>query len=395
MGRRSETGGVTAKGARIQVTLDWQGKRLRPTLDMKPTKGNLLAARKLRTEMVDKIAAGTFVLADYFPDYRAPIEIATGPKDVPTFARASELWLKSLDIAHSTRVGYLKNLNHYWLPKLGNRPIRSVSFEDLVNLLSEYVEGDDGGISKKTRNNILISLRGTFKAALAQGWIQTNPTALIDNSRLQRPKPDPFSLKEVELILAALRKLHHGEVIADYFEFSFFAGLRTSEQIALLWPDVDLHEMTVRIHHARAERKDSSETKTKMERVVELNARAAAVMERQQARTRLGYRHVFVDPTTGRGWHDNQAVWKPWAAVVKKLGIRYRPPKECRDTSVTLALQAGADPQYVAAQHGHSLTVMMKDYAKWLPGGDQGRNRSRIDAALGFATGLPPGEKVA
>ncbi len=388
MGRRSESGGVEAKGDRIQITFAYQGKRLRPTLEMKPNAANMKAARKIRDDILEDIKNGKFNIVQYFPDYELPKELTKGVSThLPTFKRASDLWLKSLDISWSTRVGYVKNLNSYWLPKLGERAIREITFEDLVNLLAEYV---DTGISKKTRNNILISLRGTFKSALAQEWTKSNPTLLIDNSRLQRPKPDPFSLEEAEKILAALRKLPNGEQIADYYEFSFFAGLRTSEQIALLWQDVDLDAMTILVHHARAERRDTAETKTKVERTVELNARAAAVIERQQARTRLAYKHVFADPATGVGWHDNHAVWKPWAATVKRLGIRYRPPKECRDTSVTLALQAGADPQYVAAQHGHSLTVMMKDYAKWLPGGDEGRNRNRINDALGFATRLPP-----
>jgi integrase len=388
MGRRSTTNGVEAKGDRIQVTFTWRGKRLRPTLALRPTPRNLLAAERLRTEIVGRIRNSTFDIAEYFPGYE-PAGLVVAPVERPTFRRASELWLKSLDIAWSTQVGYRKNLQSYWLPVLGERPVADISFEDLVNLISEFV---DGGISKKTRNNILISLRGTFRTAVAQRWITANPTTLIDNSKLQRPKPDPFTLDEAERIIVALRKLAHGEAIADYYEFSFFAGLRTSEQIALQWADVDLAAMTVRIHQARAERRDSAETKTKHERTVELNARAAAVITRQQARTRLAYGHVFHDPATGRGWHDNHAVWKPWAAAVKRLGVRYRPPKECRDTSVTLALQAGADPQYVAAQHGHSLAVMMRDYAKWLPGGDQGRNRRRIDAALGFATDLPPAQ---
>jgi hypothetical protein len=67
---------------------------------------------------------------------------------------------------------------------------------------------------------------------------------------------------------------------------------------------------------------------------------------------------------------------------LKQAKVRYRPPKECRDTSVTLALQAGADPVWVAKQHGHSLTVMMKDYAKWIPGADRGRNLAAINRAL-------------
>ena len=50
-----------------------------------------------------------------------------------------------------------------------------------------------------------------------------------------------------------------------------------------------------------------------------------------------------------------------------------------------MALQAGADPYYVAAQHGHSLQTMMRDYAAFIPKGDRGRNLAAINAALGNA----------
>ena len=62
----------------------------------------------------------------------------------------------------------------------------------------------------------------------------------------------------------------------------------------------------------------------------------------------------------------------------------HRPPKEYRDTPVTMALQAGADPYYVAAQHGHSLQTMMKDYAAFIPKGDRGTNLAAINAAQGM-----------
>jgi integrase len=76
-------------------------------------------------------------------------------------------------------------------------------------------------------------------------------------------------------------------------------------------------------------------------------------------------------------------------ACLKRIGVRHRPPKECRDTSVTMALQAGADPYYVAAQHGHSLQTMMRDYAAFIPKGDRGRNLAAINAALGNAGSKP------
>jgi signal transduction histidine kinase len=40
---------------------------------------------------------------------------------------------------------------------------------------------------------------------------------------------------------------------------------------------------------------------------------------------------------------------------------------------------------YVAAQHGHSLQTMMKDYAAFIPKGDRGRNLAAINASLGNA----------
>ena len=64
-----------------------------------------------------------------------------------------------------------------------------------------------------------------------------------------------------------------------------------------------------------------------------------------------------------------------------RVGVRHRPPKELRDNSVTLALAAGADVYYVASQHGHSVEMMMKNYAGWMSNADLGRNRAAINPA--------------
>ena len=79
---------------------------------------------------------------------------------------------------------------------------------------------------------------------------------------------------------------------------------------------------------------------------------------------------------------DGKMQRNMWRLALRRCGIRHRPPKELRDSSVTFALQAGADPWYVARQHGHSLTMMMKDYAKWIPNADRNRNRNAINTAL-------------
>lgn len=392
MGRKSETGGVTPLGDRIQVRFSWRGKELRPTLDMKPTAANLKHAKRIRESVVAEIRAGTFNLAEYFPDYKFADRHAID-ESARDFRQWAELWgdLSARDLEDSTLRIYKRHLAAYWTSTFGDDMPKAITHERILKhlavLSSERLDESSGRLikplSRKTQNNILIPMRGVFDLICKSDRHLRNPVDGIENLKVQTAPPDPFTAEEVEIILAALKK--RGEVESDYFEFAFFAGLRPSEQIALLWPDVDLRSGIVKVRRARVLAKDKERTKTATEREVELNTRASAVLERQRARTQLAGAHVFLNPATGKAWNDEQLQRKIFASVLRTAGIRHRPPKECRDTSVTLSLAAGADPAWVAKQHGHSLQVMMRSYAKWIPKADRGRNLDAVNRALGVA----------
>lgn len=392
MGRKSETGGVTPLGDRIQVRFSWRGKELRPTLDMKPTAANLKHAKRIRDSVISDIKAGAFNLAEYFPDYKFSEKHAADPIS-RTFREWAELWgeLSARSLEDSTLRIYKRHLAAYWTAEFGDDMPRKISHERvlkrLAHLASERIDENTGKIIKplarKTQNNIMIPLRGVFELICKADTLLRDPTAGIDNLKVQKGNPDPFTPDEVEVILANLRD-NHGEPLSDYFEFAFFAGLRPSEQIALLWQDVDLRTGTIKVRRARVMAKDKERTKTSYEREVELNGRALAVVERQRARTQLKGDHVFRNPATGKPWNDEQEQRREWVIALRSAKIRYRPPKECRDTSVTMALMAGADPLWVARQHGHSVQVMLKDYAGWIPKADKGRNLNAVNSALGI-----------
>jgi integrase len=71
MGRKSITGGVTAKGrGRIQFTFKLEAARYRPTLPIVPTEANLRRARQQLERIKRSIANGTFSFAEEFPDFR-------------------------------------------------------------------------------------------------------------------------------------------------------------------------------------------------------------------------------------------------------------------------------------------------------------------------------------
>lgn len=380
------TVGVTPVGDTIEVRFSYQGKTYRPRLQLKPTKAHLLHANRLRQAVMQSIADGTFNILEHFPDYKFAKQVRLeAPAEGRTFAEWVTVWetLSARDLEHSTLSVYKRHMKAYWLPKFGPLDPANITNEAILTHLAGLAT--DKKLGRKTQNNILIPLRKVFQMISRSPGAGPDPTDGIENMKVQTGNPDPFTLEEVELALADVRK-RCGDALADYYEFAAFAGLRVSEQIALLWGDVDLRTATIVVRRSRVMTQDKARTKTTVERTVELNDRATAVLERQRARTQIAGKHVFVSTNTGKPWHDEQTQRKEWATTMRRTQIRHRPPKELRDSSVTFALSAGADPWYVARQHGHSLTVMVKDYAKWIPNADRGRNRAAINSAIGGST---------
>lgn len=395
MGRKPERGGVRPKGDRIEVRFMWQGKQIAPTLDLKPTAANLRHAARQREQIVQEVAQGTFTFAKYFPDYRyREKHQSSKPEEARALKDWYDVWAKlaARELEHSTLTIYKRHMKRYWLAKFGERLPGKITYEDimehLADLATDILDEETGnirkGLSRKTQNNICIPLRAVFALICKPPSQISDPTEGLQNLKVQKGNPDPFTASEVEAILKVLRD-KRGDEMADYFEFSIFAGLRSSEQIALLWPDADLRSNTVMVRRAMVMTKEKDRTKTHVERTVELNARAGAVLHRQRARTQALGAHVFRNPVTGKPFADEQAQRLAWKAALRSAGVRYRPPKECRDTSVTLALMAGANPVWVAAQHGHSVQVMLKSYAKWIPSADRGSNLAAVNASLKMA----------
>lgn len=391
MGRKPTSGGVKPKGERIEVRFMWQGKQIAPTLDLKPNASNLKHAARLRETIVDEVARGTFQFSRHFPDYKNREQHQPAVAEASrTFDQWCDVWekLQARDLEHSTLDIYARHLKAYWRSAFGPlQPMRithEMVLERLSDLASESFDEATGettaGLARKTQNNIMIPLRAVFTMACKADPLMVNPTDGIGNLKTQKVEPDPFEPAEVELILARMRE-KEGAELADYFEFSFFSGLRASEQVALRWEDIDLASSTIIVRRVRVLAKNKDRTKTHVARRVELNDRAAAVIQRQRARSQVMNAEVFWNPHTGKIYRDEQTQRLAWTRVLRSCGVRYRAPKECRDTSVTMALMAGANPVWVAAMHGHSVTVMMKDYMRWIPKADRGSNLAAVNRA--------------
>ena len=375
MGR--DGGGVTVRGDAIQIAFTHEGERQRRLLKvngapMKATPANLKFATRLADEIRKKIALDIFNIQDYFPDDAA----ATIGRGI-TVAGQLTKWLAAQRIETSTRAGY-SSASKFWTESLGSKPLRSLKHSDILTAIASRPM-----LTGKTINNYVSVLREACALALLDRAISVNPVGSILRAKHQKAQPDPFSLVEVESIIAHMRQ-HYPAPVANLTEFRFFTGLRTSELAGLHWPSVDFRSSIVVVSEALVRGEAKARTKTNTVRAVDLNSRALAALKAQKAHTFLAGGHVFLDPRYGTPWIEERAYRRSfYEPTLKALGIRYRKPYNSRHSYATMLLMAGARAPYAARQLGHSVEMFLTTYSKWIDGDHNTSEQKRLEAFIG------------
>jgi integrase len=380
MGRNQQFEGIYAREASILINFNWEGRRHRERLDLRPTASNLKAAARLRDDILSAIKIDKFTVDDFakhFPDSKWLHD--KGGATGHLLSGVTETWLTiaGQELAETTIKEYRNTMNRYWLPTFGQEPISTMTYEDIaLHVASKQIK------NAKTFNNVMTPLRGVFAYAVATKKIAVDPTAQIPTRKHQKAKPDPLEVREVELVLQHIQK-HYDEQWHNYFEFAFFSGLRPSELIAFKWPNVDFQRKSACVDAARVRAVDK-DSKTHRARDIDLQTRALQALIRQKKHTLLKGEYVFNNPFTGERFHDTgpavQLVWRP---ALRGVGLRDRDAKQTRHTFATMCLHAGVNPAYVADQMGHTDTRMFFEvYSKWIKGQANTREISKLDALL-------------
>ena len=344
MVRRSITGGVTSAGTdRIQFDLRVNGRRLRPTLAWAPTEENLQRASEHRKMLKARIAAGTFRLAEEFPEYvrrhtkELPLALIFCDEVFDAFLAHEEARVIRGDLAPSTLDSHRQILDHTWRPSLGGRPLLSVRYSQLQRI------ADAQAWTKKTYNNAISALRRAFAFGFKDHPEGRDPAAMLRGARIgkkDRPHLDPFSVQDAETLITALRR-DWGVAQANYDAFRFFTGFRPSEQIALVVSDYDRANGVLSITKARVHGIQREVTKTGEDRRVELCPRAIAILESHLAWRASLVREGRIDHDALFFTHDFRPIldakyaFQRWHKTLKRLPLRYRKPYTARHTSVS------------------------------------------------------------
>lgn len=375
MGSRYETGITSRSEKSLTIQFMYEGRDCRETLKLEPNKKNIQYVSRLRSEILRKIEIGTFVYEEYFPNSKK-IKTEDAPVTIPTLNVAADKWLsiKKSELSTSAIDTYSSYLKNHWLPKFGDKRIDNILTTEITAHLAKI------NVINKTRNNILVPLRGIYADAFYDFVITNDPTARIKNLKVQKTEPDPFTPDEIDLIINSMKENYH-QTIANYFEFAFFTGLRPCEQIELKWSDVNTNSFTVRRALVRGKVKN---TKTHKVREVLLNQRAMDALSRQKQLTYGISDFIFNNPQTENQWtnekYQNIDYWHP---TIDRLNLRYRVPYQTRHTYASIQLTKGVNPMWVSKQMGHvTMKMLLEVYSKWIDLSDKQKELEKVNQLL-------------
>ena len=374
--------GIEVRGNSIRIHFPYKGVRCRPTLKgLPPTPKNIELAELKRNVVLYEINAGKFDYAEHFPDCKKARIFSPYSLKLTTVEEATKRWLarKEKTTAKSTYRSY-KSKSAHILRRWGDHYIPDIAKTDI----EDWIDVELHDLSNKTINDVLTVFRGAFSDYKDDNPTFKNPLERIPNKTLNDQEIDPFTMDEIRLIVnAPTNRISERNMI----EFAIWTGLSVSEVIALAWEDVDLDLEEITVNRSRVEGNWKTPKERSRKRTLELTDQAIDVLRRQKDITgsfdpirievtqqdnktvRTEHIHpVFVRTHSQTPFPNDLTVRdRFFKAHLRKAGVHYRAPNNCRHTYASQMLTCGLPKVWVADQLGHNNTDMIdKHYGKWI-----------------------------
>jgi integrase len=352
------------------------GRRYREQTTLKDTPANRRSMMAIMKKIDAEIMLGSFDYAAYFPSSpnvkRCAVKQAETVIEVsPVFAspKLSEFaweWFHENTVRwkHSYREHIEGIINQYLVPVFGDKEVGSISKGDILKFRSSLAKVQNGkreGLSPDRINHIMTPLRMMLTDA-ADRYDFSTPFTGIKPLAVPRTEVDPFSLEEVELILAAVRP-----DFKRYYTVRFYTGLRTAEVDGLKWRYVDFARSEILIRETLVKGITETTKTAESARAIAMSSRVRQSLVEQHALNGGKSEYVFSDRTGGALNYTNvsKRVWYP---LLEHLGLKKRRPYQTRHTTATLWLASGENPEWIARQMGHTTTKMLFTiYSRFVP----------------------------
>lgn len=391
--------GVAPNKNHLRIWFMFEGKRCWEALGVLDTPKNRKMAGELRSNIMYRIKTGSFDYRSQFPDSpRFKNEISAS--EIISIRDVADTWLKLKipDWANSSYVTSERRVR-VTIENIGNnRDIRTIRQQDLLNLRVEllngsYFTGRKKNIEKKGRtaatvNSSMADLKAIMEFAHGNGYIDSNPMTAIKPLKKSIKRPDPITREEFPRFITCCPTQQN----ANMWKIAILTGLRHGELCALAWEDIDLVAKTLTVSRNLTAQGLFTPPKTEAgQRKVCLVDAAVEALRDQMQLTRMYPQETFIFHTREYGekyedqktfvfnpsvnsingksgsYYSAESIGQTWTTALRRAGLRHRKAYQSRHTYACWSLSAGANPNYVAAQMGHSDAQMVyRVYGAWM-----------------------------
>ena len=238
--------------------------------------------------------------------------------------------------------------------EMENIPLLELQLEHMDRFAAFVI---DLGIGARSLARILSGVRQFYQYLVVDGYIENNPTELVDSPRIPQHLPEVLSTAEVDILEQAIDlSKWEGHRNRAIIEVLFSCGLRVSELTHLKMSNLHLDEEFIRVIG-----------KGSKERLVPISQRAIRELEfwfadRNVMNIKPGEEnYVFLNR---RGHHRTRTMV---LIMIKKYaqqaGIRKTiSPHTLRHSFATALLEGGADLRSIQAMLGHESIVTTEIY---------------------------------
>ena len=285
----------------------------------------------------------------------------------PMFRDFSEIWRG--EMAPQWRRLHRESVdaifNAHLLPAFGDKPVGAISKAEILAFRAGLAELPGRGnkkLSAPSINKIIGLLRQCLTEASDRFGL---PDCFKGVKRLKARRPDiePFSLQEVEKILATVRA-----DFRHYCAVRFFTGMRTGEINGLKWKYVDFDNdlIMVRETFSAGEVETDAKTESSLRDIPMLPmVKEALLAHRTRRHPESEYVFCSRDGSPIDAHNFANRIWYP---LLRYLGLAKRRPYQTRHTTATLMLASGENPEWIARLMGHTNTQMLFTvYSRFVP----------------------------
>jgi integrase len=284
-----------------------------------------------------------------------------------TFAEAAAEWLRFIaedrERKPSTLADYRNVLRSRLLPAFGDRPIESITAEDIETWRRSLV-----GLSNRSKNKLLIQLHGIFRRAQTVWGVAVNPLARVEKHPMRASGDiQVFSPEEVWALVRAAAS----ELDAAIYLTAAFTGLRLGELLALHWRDVDFAGATIGVRASWAGGVLTTPKSGKV-RAVPLAPDAAGALAQLGRREHWTGDDDLVFAGEAGGYLDGSALRRRYKAALAAAGLRPLRFHDLRHTFGTRMI-AKADIRRVQEWMGHADIQTTMKYLHYAPHDEDAR----------------------